>query len=113
MAIIFYDRWDVCFADVPFEEIPQSKRRPVIVLNHSTILDCLKATKSAPRANYPGEYQLKFWKEAGLKVPTVVRASKRLSLPMSAVGRKLGTLHIQDIIELEKILEILGDIITL
>jgi hypothetical protein len=93
-------KWDIYFANVPFEDIPQAKPRPVIVLEDSTVVvDCLKMTSQPPRQ---GEYVLQYWKEAGLMKPTVVRISKRLRLSPSDFIKRFGTLHPIDIIEIQK-----------
>ena len=43
-------KWDIYIADVPFEDLPETKLRPVVVLEDSVILiDCLKMTSQAPR----------------------------------------------------------------
>lgn len=35
--------WDVYIANVPFEDLPQSKPRPVVILVDSVlVVDCLK-----------------------------------------------------------------------
>lgn len=97
-------KWDIYMADVPFEDLPQSKVRPVLILEDTVIfIDCLKMTSHAPRA---GEYLLKRWKEAGLHKPTTVRLSKRLKLEQSAIRKRIGSLHPIDIIEIERILTI-------
>lgn len=94
------NKWDVFLADVPFEDIQESKLRPVIVLEDAIVLvDCLKMTSQLPR---DGEYVLKMWKEAGLKKPTTVRISKRLVLNPSAFRKRIGSLHPIDIIEIQK-----------
>ena len=93
-------KWDIYIADVPFEDLPETKLRPVVVLEDSVILiDCLKMTSHAPRQ---GEYVLKRWKEAGLKKPTTVRISKRLLLEPSAFRKHVGSLHPIDILEIQK-----------
>jgi|GEM_PF-2266607 hypothetical protein len=93
-------KWDIYIADVPFEDLPETKLRPVVVLEDSVILiDCLKMTSQAPR---PGEYVLKMWKEAGLKKPTTVRISKRLLLKPDAIRKHVGSLHPIDILEIQK-----------
>lgn len=93
-------KWDIYIADVPFEDLPETKLRPVVVLEDSVILiDCLKMTSQAPR---PGEYVLKMWKEAGLKKPTTVRISKRLLLKPDAIRKHVGSLHPIDILEISK-----------
>lgn len=93
-------KWDICIANVPFEDLPQSKPRPVVVLEDKTVtVYCLKMTGQPPR---PGEYPIKRWKEAGLDKPTTVRISKRLSLPAKNILKRIGSLHPVDIIEIQK-----------
>lgn len=93
-------QWDIYLANVPYEDQPQAKIRPVIVLDDQTVLaDCLKMTGHPPR---PGEYVLQKWKEAGLAKQTTVRISKRLLLPTSAFVKRIGSLHPVDIIEISK-----------
>lgn len=97
-------KWDVYIADVPFEDLPQAKARPVIILSDFVVfVDCLKMTSQPPRR---GEYVLKKWKEAALDKQTTVRISKRLSLPPSAFRKRLGALHPIDIIEIQKLLSL-------
>lgn len=93
-------RWDVYIADVPFEDLPRSKVRPVIILEDEVVLiDCLKMTSHPPR---DGEYALQKWQEAGLHKPTTVRISKRLVLPPDAFRKRIGALQPVDIIEIQK-----------
>lgn len=93
-------KWDIYLANVPFEDINQTKIRPVVVLDDSTVvIDCLKMTSQRHRQ---GEYTLQKWKEAGLHKPTTVRISKRLALDSVAIVAQIGTLHPVDIIELSK-----------
>ena len=48
--------WDIYIANVPFEDVPQSKLRPVIILKDFVLTaDCLKMTSKPPRR---GEYAL-------------------------------------------------------
>ena len=93
-------KWDIYLANVPFEDLPQSKRRPVIILDDTAVLiDCVKMTGQPPR---PGEYVLQKWKEAGLHKPTTVRVSKRLALSSASLIKQLGSLQPVDIIEISK-----------
>lgn len=92
--------WDVYIANVPFEDLPQSKPRPVVILADSVlVVDCLKMTSQPPRR---GEYALQKWREAGLLKPTTVRISKRLLLNHSALLKRIGALHPIDIFEIQK-----------
>ena len=85
------NKWDIYFAHVPFEDLPESKPRPVIVLDDLTVaVVCLKMTSHSPRL---GEYSLKRWRDAGLMKPTTVRISKRLSLGRKQFIKRLGSLH--------------------
>lgn len=93
-------KWDIYLANVPFEDLPQSKVRPVVILDDAAlIVDCLKMTSHPPRQ---GEYVLAYWEEAGLRKPTTVRISKRLALDQSRFIKRLGSLHPFDIIEIQK-----------
>ena len=92
--------WDIYIANVPFEDVPQSKLRPVIILKDFVLTaDCLKMTSKPPRA---GEYALQKWHEAGLLKPTTVRISKRLLLNHNALLRRIGAVHPIDILEIQK-----------
>ena len=102
MGGVSVNKWDIYFAHVPFEDLPESKPRPVIVLDDLTVaVVCLKMTSHSPRL---GEYSLKRWRDAGLMKPTTVRISKRLSLGRKQFIKRLGSLHPIDIIEIEKIM---------
>ena len=94
------NKWDIYLADVPFEDTPESKIRPILILGTCAVLiDCLKMTSHPARL---GEYTLQKWSEAGLRKPTTVRFSKRLQLRQQCLRKKLGHLHPIDIFEIEK-----------
>ena len=95
-----YEKWDICIADVPFEDLPESKVRPVLVLEkEAAVIKGLKMTGQQAR---PGEYKLVKWKEAGLKKPTVVRVEKKLQLPKQNIRKKIGHLLPVDIVGVQK-----------
>lgn len=97
-----YRKYDVFLADVPFEDTPQSKVRPVLILSvEPLVVECLKMTSRAPRK---GEYALQMWQCAGLAKSTTVRVSKRLRLPPERMRKKLGHLHAVDVIAIQNIL---------
>ena len=54
--------------------------------------------------NYPGEYPVVKWREAGLPKPSTIRASKRLNLITTDFENKIGRLHPVDILAVQKIL---------
>ncbi len=96
------DRWDIWLANVPFEDLPQSKKRPILILGDTAVeIDCLKMTGQKPRS---GEYVLRDWAEAGLHKQTTVRISKRLILPKISLIKKIGSLSIFDTAMIQKLL---------
>ena len=95
-----YKKWDVCIANVKYEDMPVSKVRPVLVLgNQSATVLGLKMTSQQPRQ---GEYVLVQWSKAGLKKPTTVRVSKQLCIQEQDIRAKIGHLTPVDIAGVQK-----------
>ncbi len=86
-------RWDIWIARVEYEDGTESKIRPVLIIDgtHCYVLS-LKITSHAPRSQFPGEYQIVEWKEAGLLKPSTIRINKRLNLPADSFVKKIGRL---------------------
>lgn len=98
-----FDEFDIFIARVPFEDIQQSKIRPVLILHECVyLIDCLKMTSAQPRF---GEYVLKEWQKAGLNKETTVRISKRLKLDKANFIKKIGHLQPIDIIEIQRLIQ--------
>ena len=72
------NRWDVYWADVPFEEDAlQCKRRPVVIASDRTVyVLVLRVTSHAARLDGPYGYALQGWCFAGLTKGSVVRVRK-------------------------------------
>ena len=86
-------RWDIWIARVEFEEGTGSKIRPVLIIDGTRCyVLSLKITSHAPRSQFPGEYQIVEWKEAGLLSPSTIRISKQLNLPADSFVKKIGRL---------------------
>ena len=86
-------RWDIWVARVEFEEVTCSKIRPVLIIDGTRCyVLSLKITSHAPRTQFPGEYQIIEWKEAGLMKPSSIRISKQLNLPVDSFVKKIGRL---------------------
>ncbi len=99
------ERWEVWFASVRFEDSPDRKQRPVVIISPGVAYYLsLKLTTHAPREWCNGEYALQKWSEAGLARPSTVRASKVLQLVDSDFSHKLGRLHPVDILALQTVL---------
>lgn len=100
-------KWDIWLAYVRFEDSPdEAKLRPVLVIDKKDIyILSFKMTSRLPRQNYYGEYPIKYYKDAGLVKPTVVRLSKKLLLLENEFDKRIGRLHPFDINEINKILK--------
>ena len=49
--MIDVEMWDVCIADVPYEDLPESKVRPILIVERGAfVIECLKLTGQPPRA---------------------------------------------------------------
>ncbi|HIZ90419.1 MAG TPA: type II toxin-antitoxin system PemK/MazF family toxin [Candidatus Mucispirillum faecigallinarum] len=99
-------KWDIWLANVRFEDNPEeSKLRPVLVIDKQNMfILSFKMTSHTPRQNFYGEYSIKYYKEAGLVKPTVIRLSKKLLLLENEFIHQIGRLHPYDINEVYKIL---------
>ena len=98
------NRWDVYWADVPFEEYPsQVKTRPVVIARDMTVyVLTLKVTSQDARDYDPYDYPLQYWREAGLTHESVVRIRKLSQLKPDAIKDRIGQLHRVDIVEIQK-----------
>ena len=78
--------FSIYWADVPYEDIPESKVRPVIILEDSVILvNILPITSNTSR---PENYVLKYWKEAGLKKPSAVQLQYVVEIETDRIGKR-------------------------
>lgn len=100
------NKWDVWLALVKFEDKPDVKKRPVVVVDQNiAYYISLKITTHEPRPTYAQEYKIERWKEAQLNHPSTIRASKILELEEKDFVHKIGRLHPVDIMAVQKILE--------
>ena len=97
-------RWDIWIAKVEFEEGTGSKIRPVLIIDGTRCyVLSLKITSHFPRSQFPGEYQIIEWKEAGLMKPSTIRISKQLNLPADSFVKRIGRLTELDRLNVLKI----------
>ena len=92
------EQWDVWYAKFPYEENPNiTKNRPVIILNVEPI-ECLsvKVTSKDIREVDEFDVEIKHWKDAGLKLPSVARVSKTMNLSKELFVNKKGVLQDED-----------------
>jgi hypothetical protein len=90
-----FEKWDIWLADVPFEEIEETKKRPVLILDEQhCVVVCLKMTSQLPKIKT--DYQIRFLDGTGLEKNTVIRLAVQIRLPKESMIKKLGTLHTND-----------------
>jgi mRNA interferase MazF len=92
-----YERGDVVLVPFPFADRPIAKKRPAVVLSSSAyhaacnevvIAQITSKLAVAPR---PGDHRVVAWREAGLLVPSLVRA-KVATLHNGLLLRRLGAM---------------------
>ena len=95
---------EVWLAEFPFEDNPsQSKIRPVVILDNGNLEEfkvlSVKVTSKFARDEY--DVPIIYWQQARLRVPSIARTSKFISLPKHVFKYKLGDLHDDDMKLLE------------
>ena len=98
--------WELWYARVKYEDMEVYQDRPVLVIDVSDgiAIIALKVTSTEKRDLW-GEYDIIKWKSAGLKNPSTVRCTKILCLRLDDFRRKIGDLHLEDIIQIRDILQ--------
>lgn len=106
-------QWEVWYAKFPYEEDSSIiKERPVIILDVDT-LECLsvKVTSHDVRDEDEFDTPIKYWKEAGLKRPSVARISKVMNLSKNRFVNRKGMLHDEDrIVIAERFMEYMNQL---
>ena len=98
-------KWEIWTARVKYQDTVGEKVRPVLIYDNKTAYFLsFKITSHEPRANFRGEYRIKYWKEAGLHLPSTVRCSEALNLEEADIFSKIGRLDMADIREVRNIL---------
>ena len=100
------NRWDVYWADMPFEEdAAQVKRCPVVIAKDAIVyVLTLRVTSHEARQADPYDYPLQFWQEAGLKRESVVRVRKLAQIRPEAIHGQIGRIHPADALEIQKLM---------
>lgn len=86
-------QWEIYWAKVRFEDSPEVKTRPVVIINANIVaIVCLKIT-SQNRGDEPPEYSIREWQKAGLDKESYIRHDKFIRLRESDLGEKIGRLN--------------------
>ena len=97
-------RGAVVLVPFPFTDLSAVKRRPALVISSDeynaatgdVIIAQITSRVNSPRR--PGDHQLKRWKDAGLLVPSLVRA-RMTTLHSSIVVKPLGAMAPEEMSE--------------
>ena len=87
-----FARGDVLLATLVFSSGLGAKKRPVLVLRDTGDDDLLVLPITSQAARTSHDVRLADWRDAGLKLPSVVRLEKFATIEKSAVVRRLGAL---------------------
>lgn len=104
------NRRDIYWADVPYEDDPSiSKKRPVIIAKDSSPVYVLtfKVTSKDAREYDPGDYPLMYWKESGLRKPSVVRLRRISQISPDKIGDHIGHVQAADVLQMQQIMQAL------
>ena len=91
--------WQLWFTDDP----GQSKTRPVLLFHGNpggswTVIYVTSKMKTPTRS----DWQIRYWQEAGLTLPSYVRCDKRPVISLSAFQDYIGLLHPYDLVEVKR-----------
>jgi len=87
-----YKRGEVLLAWLVFSDGQGAKRRPVLVIHDFGDDDLLVVPITSQHARVQTDLILPNWKNAGLKLPSIVRVEKLATIAKSSVVRKLGAI---------------------
>lgn len=97
-----YERGDVVLVRFPFTDLATAKQRPALVVASRSFAasgeDVIVVAISGQRVDRPGKFDhvVKSWREAGLLMPSVVRAGKLVTLHRDLIRRGLGALPAEE-----------------
>lgn len=107
-----YNKYDIVTTFVEFNKsFGKGKTRPVMITGkQGPYYIAVEITKHAPRNNYPKEFEIKDWKQAGLKVPSTIRFIKCGIFHERTIDKYVGRLSNDDIKRANQIGESIDDI---
>ena len=99
-----FNKGEVWFVEFPLEEDNERTiNRPVIVLDENVLgVLSVKITKHSPRKEDPYDTPILYWQEANLRLSSTARVSKITLLSQESFIFKIGDLHHEDLMRVEK-----------
>lgn len=100
-------RWDIYWADVPYEDEPEtSKLRPVIIARDKiTTVLVIHVTSHSAREYDRYDYEIQDWMDAGLAKPSTIRVSKIVQLAPGKLHEYIGRLSLDDIFAVQNLMD--------
>ena len=96
---------DILLVPVVFSDGSGHKRRPVVVVYDSGDADLLVSPVTSQLARSPRDVRVTEWQRAGLRLPSIVRLEKLVTVTKSTVIKKMGQLAPADWKEMKAVLE--------
>lgn len=105
MSMEIFEFGDIVLLKFPFTDGKSFKKRPALVINDYDDGDIIVCRITSQIYDTKNDYFLGNWREVGLKLPSVVRAHKIVTLDKSIVESQLGKLDEKSKKEINKILK--------
>lgn len=87
---------EVLLASLVFSAQDGTKKRPVLVVHDGSDDDVLVVPVTSHAVRSSWDIMLTDWREAGLRLPSVVRAEKLATIAKRTVTARLGSLTVND-----------------
>ncbi len=97
-----YKPGDVLLLKFPFTGTGETKRRPALLLLDVGDDDLVVARITSQMARSDFDVEIKQWREAGLRLPSIIRLHKLATLEKQLIERKLGKLSASDWAEAQR-----------
>ena len=97
-----FARGDILLVALVFSSQAGSKRRPVVVVYDGGDDDLLVAPVTSHAGRTAFDVSVGQWPQAGLRLPSVVRAEKLATVEKSAIVRRLGLLSPVDLANVDE-----------
>lgn len=106
-----YKFGEVVLLQFPFTGGGGYKKRPALILFDRGDADIIVAHVTSQAKTETYDIEIKEWRTAGLRIPSIVRLHKIATFEKTLIDQKIGDLHPSDVAEIKKqIVEILKNI---
>lgn len=99
---------DIILMKFPFTDGTNSKKRPALVIRNTHDGDLVVCRITGKNYNTKFDIDLKNWSQYGLRIPSVIRVHKMVTLESSMVEQIFGTLKLSDKTKVKKIMQMLA-----